>query len=92
SGELTNPSDTTVTEDMSDEPVHVEALGTTDIYSPGVGQIIPLSEVSDQVFAGKMIADGICFIPVKGEIVAPFDVIVNTIFPTKLAIVLDSES
>jgi hypothetical protein len=40
------------------KPVHVEALGTTDIYAPGVGQIIPLSEVPDQVFAGKMMGDG----------------------------------
>ncbi|MBW1174286.1 glucose PTS transporter subunit EIIB, partial [Escherichia coli] len=29
SGEITKPSETTVTEEMSDEPVHVEALGTT---------------------------------------------------------------
>ena len=33
SGEITKPSETTVTEEMSDEPVHVEALGTTDIYA-----------------------------------------------------------
>lgn len=92
SGEITKPSETTVTEEMSDEPVHVEALGTTDIYAPGVGQIIPLSEVPDQVFAGKMMGDGIGFIPEKGEIVAPFDGTVKTIFPTKHAIGLESES
>lgn len=92
SGEITKPSETTVTEEMSDEPVHVEALGTTDIYAPGVGQIIPLSEVPDQVFAGKMMGDGVGFIPEKGEIVAPFDGTVKTIFPTKHAIGLESES
>ncbi|MGT2398091.1 PTS glucose transporter subunit IIA [Staphylococcus aureus] len=47
------------------------------MYAPGVGQIIPLSEVPDQVFAGKMMGDGIGFIPEKGEIVAPFDGTVN---------------
>lgn len=92
SGEITKPSETTVTEEMSDEPVHVEALGTTDIYAPGIGQIIPLSEVPDQVFAGKMMGDGVGFIPEKGEIVAPFDGTVKTIFPTKHAIGLESES
>jgi len=92
SGEITKPSETTVTEEMSDEPVHVEALGTTDIYAPGVGQIIPLSEVPDQVFAGKMMGDGVGFIPENGEIVAPFDGTVKTIFPTKHAIGLESES
>ncbi|HDE3611494.1 TPA: PTS transporter subunit EIIC [Staphylococcus aureus] len=72
--------------------LRVEALGTTDIYAPGVGQIIPLSEVPDQVFAGKMMGDGVGFIPEKGEIVAPFDGTVKTIFPTKHAIGLESES
>lgn len=43
-------------------------------------RIIPLSEVPDKVFSEKMMGDGIGFVPDSGEIVAPFDGTVKTIF------------
>ncbi|WEN69759.1 glucose-specific PTS transporter subunit IIBC [Staphylococcus sp. NRL 16/872] len=91
-GEITKPSETTVTEEVSDEPVHVEDVKETEIYAPGTGHIIPLSEVPDKVFSEKMMGDGVGFVPEKGEIVAPFDGTVKTIFPTKHAIGLESDS
>ena len=39
-----------------------------------------------------MIGDGVGFIPETGEIVAPFDGTVKTIFPTKHAIGLESDT
>lgn len=92
SGEITKPSETTVTEEISDEPVHVEDVIETEIYSPGHGQMIPLTDVPDKVFSEKMMGDGVGFIPEKGEIVAPFDGNVKTIFPTKHAIGLESDT
>lgn len=91
-GEITKPSETTVTEEVSDEPVHVEEVKETEIYAPGTGHIIPLSEVPDKVFSEKMMGDGVGFVPEKGEIVAPFDGTVKTIFPTKHAIGLESDT
>ncbi|MCU7258113.1 glucose-specific PTS transporter subunit IIBC, partial [Pseudomonas aeruginosa] len=91
-GEITKPSETTVTEEDSEEPVHVEDIKETEIYAPGVGQIVPLSDVPDKVFSEKMMGDGVGFIPEKGEIVAPFDGTVKTIFPTKHAIGLESDT
>ncbi|MCI2899160.1 glucose-specific PTS transporter subunit IIBC [Staphylococcus hominis] len=91
-GDITKPSETTVTEDTSDEPVQLEEVIETDIYAPGTGHIIPLSEVPDKVFSEKMMGDGIGFVPEKGEIVAPFDGTVKTIFPTKHAIGLESDT
>ena len=91
-GDITTPSETTVTEDTSDEPVQLEEVKETDIYAPGTGHIIPLSEVPDKVFSEKMMGDGIGFVPEKGEIVAPFDGTVKTIFPTKHAIGLESDT
>lgn len=91
-GEITKPSETTVTEETSDEPINVEEIKETEIYAPGIGHIIPLSEVPDKVFSEKMMGDGVGFVPEKGEIVAPFDGTVKTIFPTKHAIGLESES
>ena len=91
-GDITKPSETIVTEDTSDEPVQLEEVKETDIYAPGTGHIIPLSEVPDKVFSEKMMGDGIGFVPEKGEIVAPFDGTVKTIFPTKHAIGLESDT
>ena len=91
-GDITKPSETTVTEDTSDEPVQLEEVKEIDIYAPGTGHIIPLSEVPDKVFSEKMMGDGIGFVPEKGEIVAPFDGTVKTIFPTKHAIGLESDT
>ena len=91
-GDITKPSETTVTEDTSDEPVQLEEVKETDIYAPGTGHIIPLSEVPDKVFSEKMMGDGIGFVPEKGEIVAPFDGTVKTIFPTKHAVGLESDT
>ncbi|MBV5220668.1 glucose-specific PTS transporter subunit IIBC [Staphylococcus hominis] len=91
-GDITKPSETTVTEDTSDEPVQLEEVKETDIYAPGTGHIIPLSEVPDKVFSEKMMGDGIGFVPEKGEIIAPFDGTVKTIFPTKHAIGLESDT
>lgn len=92
SGEITKVSETTVTEEESNEPVHVEDIKGTEIYAPGTGHIIPLSEVPDKVFSEKMMGDGVGFVPEGGEIVAPFDGTVKTIFPTKHAIGLESNS
>ena len=63
SGEITKPSETTVTEDVSDEPIHVEDVSETELFAPGHGHIIPLSEVPDKVFSEKMMGDGVGFIP-----------------------------
>lgn len=90
-GEITKPQETTVTEEESEEVVHIERASEVNIYAPGKGQVIPLSEVPDQVFAQKMMGDGVGFIPADGKIVAPFDGTVKTIFPTKHAIGLESD-
>ena len=43
------------------------------IYSPCDGEIIPLSDVPDQVFADKILGDGAAVIPESGTIVSPVD-------------------
>ena len=65
---------------------------TEEVYSVADGQVIELEQVKDPVFSQKMMGDGIGFVPEKGEIVAPFDGTVKTIFPTKHAIGLESDT
>lgn len=60
------------------------------IDSPLTGQIIRLSEVSDQVFASEAMGKGIAVIPTEGRAVAPVSGTVTTLFKTKHAIGLTS--
>ncbi len=87
-GEITSPSQTTVSEE--DEAVHIDGSRSVTIVAPCDGEVIPLSEVPDQVFSGGMIGDGVGFIPRQSEIVAPFHGKVKALFPTKHAIGIES--
>ncbi|BDG33588.1 PTS sugar transporter subunit IIA [Parageobacillus thermoglucosidasius] len=62
-----------------------------EIYSPLDGEVIPLEEVPDPVFAQKMMGDGLAIIPKNGKVVSPINGKVVQIFPTKHAVGLVSE-
>ncbi|EMV8559918.1 PTS transporter subunit IIABC [Staphylococcus pseudintermedius] len=87
-GEITSPSQTMVSEE--DEAVHIDGSRSVTIVAPCDGEVIPLSEVPDQVFSGGMMGDGVGFIPRQSEIVAPFHGKVKALFPTKHAIGIES--
>lgn len=61
-----------------------------DIYSPLSGKVIPVSEVSDPVFAQKLLGDGVGIIPNENKVYAPCDAEIATLFPTGHAIGLHS--
>ncbi|KAA0560827.1 PTS beta-glucoside transporter subunit IIABC [Bacillus sp. CH30_1T] len=61
------------------------------IDSPLKGQIVPLSEVSDKVFATGAMGKGIAVLPTEGRVVAPASGVVTTLFKTKHAIGLTSD-
>ncbi|HJV31874.1 MAG TPA: glucose-specific PTS transporter subunit IIBC [Bacillales bacterium] len=68
-------------------------LNGDDIFvSPLKGEIKPITEVPDQVFAGKMMGDGFAIIPVEGTVVSPVDGKIVNLFPTKHAIGILSDS
>lgn len=56
------------------------------LMPPIVGQIIPLEEVPDTVFSGKMIGEGFAIQPKDGKVIAPVDAEIIQLFPTKHAI------
>ncbi len=62
------------------------------ITSPVEGTIAPLSSAKDEAFAQGVLGKGILIHPSKGEVVAPFDGTVMTLFPTKHAIGLISDN
>lgn len=65
---------------------------TKKVYSPVVGETINLESVNDPTFAEKMLGDGIAIIPEDGKIFAPFSGEIVTVFPTKHAIGLRSDT
>ena len=72
-----------------------KATGKTDdfaLYSALEGTAIPLSQVNDATFASEVLGKGIAVIPAKGEVVAPCDATVETVFDTKHAVGLSTES
>ncbi|WP_302188325.1 PTS glucose transporter subunit IIA [uncultured Lactobacillus sp.] len=56
------------------------------IKVPVDGDLIPITEVSDDVFSQKMLGDGFAVKPSSKEIFAPVDGKISTLFPTKHAI------
>lgn len=61
-----------------------------EIACPVKGTVIPVTEVNDEAFASKGIGDGIGIIPHDGNVYAPFDGIIEAVFPTGHAIGLSS--
>lgn len=62
------------------------------VKSPIHGQVVPLTSIKDEVFAQEMIGKVIAIEPNEGLIRAPFNGTVTSIFPTKHAIGLKSDS
>ncbi|WP_430616565.1 PTS system beta-glucoside-specific transporter subunit IIABC [Enterococcus sp. DIV0176] len=60
--------------------------GRHNLKSPLTGKVLPLSEVADQVFSSGAMGKGIAIEPEKGELVAPADGEITTIFPTGHAV------
>ena len=60
------------------------------VYSPLKGQIIPLTEAPDAVFASEALGKGIAINPSEGKVVAPFNGTVAMLYDTKHAIGLVS--
>ena len=54
--------------------------------APVEGKIIPLAQVNDDVFASKMLGDGVAIIPTKGELYAPIAGTVTMVYNTKHAL------
>ncbi len=60
--------------------------------APIKGEIKPITEVPDQVFAGKMMGDGFAIVPSEGLVVSPVNGKIVNLFPTKHAIGILSDT
>ncbi|MDQ0976822.1 glucose-specific phosphotransferase system IIBC component [Neobacillus niacini] len=80
------------------EEINPEALQTArsnedqGFMAPLKGELKPITEVPDQVFAGKMMGDGFAIVPAEGTIVSPVNGKIVNLFPTKHAIGILSDT
>ena len=91
SGEVipeTLPSQMTETQQNT---VHYKGVNE-EVYSVADGQVVALEQVEDPVFAQKMMGDGFAVEPANGNIVSPVTGTVSSIFPTKHALGLVTDS
>ncbi|CAG9297485.1 PTS glucose transporter subunit IIA [Celerinatantimonas diazotrophica] len=74
-----------VSEDSSDNAGY-------EIGAPLSGEIVPIEEVPDVVFAEKIVGDGIAIKPTGNKMVAPCDGTIGKIFETNHAFSLESDN
>ena len=65
---------------------------TEEVHSVAEGQVIELDKDQDPVFSQKMMGDGFAVEPANGQIVSPVAGKVTSVFPTKHALGLVTES
>ena len=61
-----------------------------EVVAVANGEVMPITEVNDPVFSGKMMGDGYAVKPADGKIVSPVAGQVKSLFPTKHAIGLET--
>ena len=74
------------------EPVVVVKAGENDVLAPMTGSVLALDQVPDSTFASGLLGKGVAMIPSEGKVIAPFSGEVASIFQTKHAIGLLSDS
>ncbi|MDF7639360.1 PTS glucose transporter subunit IIA [Lactobacillus sp. ESL0791] len=60
------------------------------LVSPVRGRLIPITDVSDQMFAGKVMGDGFAIVPNDDQIYSPVSGEIKSIFKTKHAITIET--
>lgn len=71
-----------------------EAAGPeeTILYAPMQGEMLPVEQSGDEMFASKMLGDGVAVNPADGTVYAPCDGTVSLLFPTRHAVGIQSDT
>lgn len=78
---------------ITEQPILEEkAPKTQDLFAVANGRLVPITEVSDDVFSEKMMGDGYAVLPTSGEIFSPVAGTISNVFPTKHAVGITTAS
>lgn len=69
-----------------------EKIDPNHIFAPLEGEVVSITEVPDPTFAEGMLGNGVAIKPTSGNVYAPFNGTVDTVFDTLHAITMVSES
>lgn len=72
--------------------VKTSIVGEISIKAPVEGEVIPLSQVNDDVFAKELMGKGIAILPAEGKVYSPINGTVESLFKTNHAIGLRAEN
>ncbi len=67
-------------------------MSETVIFSPFNGNVIPIEEVPDPVFAEKMLGDGVAIDPSDGNVLAPLDGTITILHSSGHAFTVQAEN
>ena len=73
---------------VEDTPVLLEDIA---ICSPLKGNVLELAQVEDAAFSAGILGKGCAIVPAEGEVYAPADGVLTTLFPTKHALGITSD-
>lgn len=62
-----------------------------EIASPMAGKVLKLETIHDDAFASGVLGKGVAILPERGEVFAPADGVVSTLFPTLHAIGMETD-
>lgn len=77
---------------VTEQAIVEEAPKTQAMFAVANGRLVPITEVSDDVFSEKMMGDGYAVIPTSGEIFSPVAGTISNVFPTKHAVGITTPS
>ncbi|RNT25280.1 PTS beta-glucoside transporter subunit IIABC [Klebsiella aerogenes] len=77
---------------QAERAVVVASAAENDILAPMSGSVLALDQVPDSTFASGLLGKGVAIIPAVGKVIAPFSGEVASLFQTKHAIGLLSDS
>ena len=73
-------------EEVNPSAMQSNITSEDSFVAPIKGELVPITDVPDAVFAGKMMGDGFAIIPSEGTVVSPVDGKIVNLFPTKHAL------
>jgi len=63
-----------------------------DLYPPIIGIMLDITQVPDQVFAEKLVGDGVAIDPLSNKIYAPVNGIIKSVHPAQHSIILAADT